>query len=113
MKNQPVSVNYQPEIDLIEVGKLLWQRKWFISGFTLVVSIIVLMLAYSVKPLFQAELTIIPPIVSDIAALNIGRESGSILKPYTPTDVFTIFRGVLFSDSAKQSYLKQQEEKIN
>ncbi|OCH97556.1 hypothetical protein A8135_13760 [Legionella jamestowniensis] len=111
MKNQPVSVNYQPEIDLIEVGKLLWQRKWFISGFTLVVSIIVLMLAYSVKPLFQAELTIIPPIVSDIAALNIGRESGSILKPYTPTDVFTIFRGVLFSDSAKQSYLKQQEEK--
>ncbi|KTD06811.1 Wzz/FepE/Etk N-terminal domain-containing protein [Legionella jamestowniensis] len=102
---QSISNSYNSEVDLIELCKLLWKRKLFIIGITILFCLAAIIITGLIKPVFTAKVTFVSPINSDIAPLNFGRSFSSPLKPINTIDSYNIFRGVLLSDSVKNEFL--------
>ncbi|WP_313089509.1 Wzz/FepE/Etk N-terminal domain-containing protein [Pseudomonas sp.] len=107
------------EIDLVELAKALWSQKLIIIGATLVGAAAALMYALLSTPVYEAEATVLPPMLSDIAAYNAGRTESALytsgdnegsdrspqatLKPFTVNDVYAVFTRNLRSLSLRRA----------
>lgn len=108
--NKELTVLQDNEVDLMELFKLFWQKKWFIVGTTLFFSLLGIVGTYFIKPVYQARATFIPPIYSDISPLTFGRNYVATLKPVNVNDAYNMLRGVILSDSFKNSFVKKTKK---
>lgn len=107
------------EIDLIELAKALWAQRLTIIMVTLTGTVAALAYALLGQPVYEAKASVLPPLVSDIAAYNAGRSdaapsatddsrseqvSQSPLKPFSTDDVYAIFTRNLRSQSLRREF---------
>lgn len=112
----------EDEIDLVELVKALWSQKLIIIAATVASTAIALAYALLSMPVYEAKATVLPPLLSDIAAYNAGRTESSLytpygdrssaqstqapLKPFTTDDVYAVFTRNLRSQSLRREFFK-------
>lgn len=94
------------EIDLIKLFKAFWRGKWFILTFMFLIALITILYIQKIKPVYQAKLDLIPPLSSDLAALNIGKNYINDLPFFYPEEVYKLFISKLYAEVTKQKYVK-------
>lgn len=123
-KREIGSHSYQnDEIDLVELARGLWQQKTIIIVITALIAAIAVTYALTARPVYEAKATVLPPLLSNIAAFNAGRDSvlaenstqasgtrsGPIqagMKQFTTDDVYAVFTRHLTSQSLRRSFFK-------
>jgi chain length determinant protein (polysaccharide antigen chain regulator) len=99
------------EIDLVELGKALWTEKLIILAVTIACAVVALTYALLSAPVYEAKATVLPPLLSDIAAYNAGRtessSSQSQLKPFTTEEVYSVFTRNLRSLSLRRDFFSE------
>ncbi|MCI0916078.1 LPS O-antigen chain length determinant protein WzzB [Pseudomonas stutzeri] len=106
------------EIDLVELAKALWAQKAVIIAVTIAGAAIALAYVLFSTPVYEAKATVLPPLLSDIAAYNAGRLESSLyssdedgkssrpnqapLKPFTVEEVYSVFTRNLRSQSLRR-----------
>ncbi len=93
------------EIDLAEIVKVIWLKKWLVLIITLAVALVFSMYAFLAKPVYEAKFYMSPPTLDDVANLNYGRTGE--LKPFTVDYVYKIFLRNLQSQSLLQSFYRE------
>ncbi len=98
------------EIDLVELAKALWSQKLIIITATIAGAAIALAYALLSSPIYEAKATVLPPLLSNIAAYNAGRTDPSAnqsqLKPFTTDEVYAVFTRNLKSLSLRRSFFE-------
>jgi chain length determinant protein (polysaccharide antigen chain regulator) len=112
----------EDEIDLVELAKALWSQKLIILAATIAGAAIALAYALLSTPVFTAKATVLPPLLSDIAAYNAGRtessfytsgsdekgnRSGQAVKLFTTDDVYAVFTRNLRSQSLRRDMFNE------
>lgn len=99
------------EIDLVELAKALWSQKLIVLAVTIACAAITLAYALLSTPVYEAKATVLPPLLSDIAAYNAGRtessSSQSQLKPFTTEEVYSVFTRNLKSLSLRREFFRE------
>jgi len=102
----------EDEIDLVELAKSLWAQKLIIITTTVAVTAIALGYALLSAPVYEAKASVLPPLLSDIAAYNAGRtattdtdqSNQALLKSFTTDDVYAVFKRNLYSQSLRREF---------
>lgn len=111
----PTARTGEDEIDLVELAKALWAQKLIIVVATVACTAIALGYALLSTPVYEAKATVLPPLLSDIAAYNSGRgvlnnaeqsDQASFLKVFTVDDVYGIFTRNLNSQSLRRKFFQ-------
>jgi chain length determinant protein (polysaccharide antigen chain regulator) len=101
----------EDEKDLLELGKALWSQKILISAVAMGGGTIALAYALLSTPIYEAKATVLPPLVSDIAAYNAGRTESSggqsQLEPFTTEEVYSVFTRNLRSLSLRRNFFDE------
>lgn len=108
---EAVQTNIKDEIDLSELVQVIWINKLFIILISLLTTFISLLYVTFHKPLYDAKMSLISPIYSDLTAINYGRNSITRLKPLSPADGYIVFRAALFAQSTLDDF-KSNKAKI-
>ncbi|WP_210397605.1 LPS O-antigen chain length determinant protein WzzB [Motiliproteus sediminis] len=66
-----VDARRDDEIDLVALFRKVWYRKWWVAGATLLCVMAALSYALMAKPMYRAEVYLLPPSPSDLSALNV------------------------------------------
>lgn len=100
----------EDEIDLVELFKALWSQKLAIIAATVAGTAMALAYALLSTPVYEAKATVLPPLLSDIAAYNAGRtdalSSQAQLKPFTSDEVYSVFSRNLKSLSLRRDFFE-------
>lgn len=112
----------EDEIDLVELFKALWSQKLVIISATVAGTAMALAYALLSTPVYEAKATVLPPLLSDIAAYNAGRTGPTLstlsrgqdsiqsdqtsLKPFTTEEVYAVFKRSLQSESLRKEFFK-------
>jgi chain length determinant protein (polysaccharide antigen chain regulator) len=98
------------ENDLVELAKALWSQKLVIITVTIASAAVALAYSLLSTPVYEAKATVLPPLLSDIAAYNAGRtessSSQSQLKPFTTEEVYSVFTRNLRSLSLRRDFFQ-------
>ena len=70
LNNPTVSPRRDDEIDIIELIRALWQRKFLIAGITFAATLIALAYALMATPYYQTQTTLRPVSAKDLDELN-------------------------------------------
>ncbi|WP_181296619.1 LPS O-antigen chain length determinant protein WzzB [Pseudomonas sp. Q2-TVG4-2] len=112
----------EDEIDLVELAKALWSQKLIILAATIAGAAIALAYALLSAPIYTTKATVLPPLLSDIAAYNAGRTESSLytsssdekdnrsdqaLKLFTTEDVYAVFTRNLRSQSLRRDLFNE------
>jgi chain length determinant protein (polysaccharide antigen chain regulator) len=97
-----------PELNMIQLLVLFYQKKLWLVLTTLLGLIIGLSVIFLSKPTYEASIKLIAANEGDIAAFNLGRYGDkSPLKPISIQDVYFTFNNQLFSDALKKTFFNQ------
>ena len=107
MHNNRIETPGANEIDLIALARGLWGQKWLILAVTLLVTVGAAAYAYLSKPVYQAQLFIMPPTQNGIAELNYGRGKSTELDPYSIKHVYDVFARNLQGESLRQTFFNE------
>ncbi|EPJ96702.1 LPS O-antigen chain length determinant protein WzzB [Pseudomonas sp. CFII68] len=107
MPNNRVETQGTDEIDLIALARGLWGQKLLILAVTLLVAVGAAAYAYLSKPVYQAQLFIMPPTQNGIAELNYGRGKSTELEPYSIKHVYDVFARNLQGESLRQTFFNE------
>lgn len=107
MPNNRIETQGADEIDLIALARGLWGQKWLILAVTLLVTAGAAAYAYLSKPVYQAQLFIMPPTQNGIAELNYGRGKSTELDPYSIKHVYDVFARNLQGESLRQTFFSE------
>lgn len=107
MPNNRIETQGTNEIDLIALARGLWGQKWLILAVTLLVTVGAAAYAYLSKPVYQAQLFIMPPTQNGIAELNYGRGKSTELDPYSIKHVYDVFARNLQGESLRQTFFNE------
>ncbi|MHA6790078.1 LPS O-antigen chain length determinant protein WzzB [Pseudomonas bijieensis] len=107
MPNNRIETQGANEIDLIALARGLWGQKWLILTVTLLVTAGAATYAYLSKPVYQAQLFIMPPTQNGIAELNYGRGKSTELDPYSIKHVYDVFARNLQGESLRQTFFNE------
>lgn len=107
MPNNHIETQGANEIDLIALARGLWGQKWLILTVTLLVTAGAATYAYLSKPVYQAQLFIMPPTQNGIAELNYGRGKSTELDPYSIKHVYDVFARNLQGESLRQAFFNE------
>ena len=94
------------EIDLIEFIVGVWQQKLLIAVVAVVVTGLAGIYLILAKPVYEAQLGVIPPMESDIADVNYGRTRAWDLEPYSAKQVYEIFQRHLRGDELRRAFFE-------
>lgn len=99
------------EIDLIELIRVLWSKKWWIVLTTLITTLLAGMYAFTAKEQWTSKATVIAPKLTELGDyLNVRREYNRILRvePIDPnalsTSLFNNFNRVAQSQDARNEF---------
>lgn len=107
MPNNRVETQSTDEIDLIALARGLWGQKLLILAVTLLVAVGAAAYALLSKPVYQAQLFIMPPTQNGIAELNYGRGKSTELEPYSIKHVYDVFARNLQGESLRQTFFNE------
>ncbi|MGR4976350.1 LPS O-antigen chain length determinant protein WzzB [Pseudomonas sp. LARHCG127] len=107
MQNNRIETPGANEIDLIALARGLWGQKWLILAVTLLVTVGAAAYAFLSKPIYQAQLFIMPPTQNGIAELNYGRGKSTELDPYSIKHVYDVFARNLQGESLRQTFFNE------
>jgi len=62
----------EDEIDLREIFARVWQRKWWVTGITALSMLLAVTYLLIARPVYRAELFLMPPFASNLDALNLN-----------------------------------------
>lgn len=99
--------NDMGEIDISDIFRVLWKKKWTISATTSVVTLIAIAYVFLAHPVYEASAIAMPPTYNDIANLNYGRGSETELVPITVKDVYSIFLQSLRGETLRQTFIAE------
>ncbi len=115
--SQPSNLHKQSdEIDLVELLQKLWAKKRLIIGTTLAATLVAAAYAFLTPSVYRAQVGVMPPMMSDIAGFNLGRNRNDIpdlnmapyrdvgLEPFKVDDVYRVFTRNLQSDQTKRRF---------
>ncbi|NWL44947.1 hypothetical protein DZA28_09945 [Pseudomonas alloputida] len=94
------------EIDLIEFIEGVWRQKLLVAVIVLVVTGLAGIYLFLTRPVYEAQVGVIPPMESDIADLNYGRTRASELEPYSAKQVYEIFLRDLSGEELRRSFFE-------
>lgn len=94
------------EIDLVELVKGLWIEKWLIVTVTVLITACAALYALRAVPLYETKASVLPPLLSDIAEYNLGREDLG-LKLFTVDTIYGMFTRNLASESLRRSFFNE------
>lgn len=107
---------HSDEIDLLEIIRVLWDKKIWIILTTFVTTLLAGVYAFTAKEQWTSKATVIAPKVADMGNyLSLRSEYANILnvKEFTSQNVvdnlFKNFRTALFSDNIKREFFVQSE----
>ncbi|RON46197.1 hypothetical protein BK666_13710 [Pseudomonas frederiksbergensis] len=95
------------EIDISDIFRALWLRKWTIFATTCVVTLIAVGYVFLVRPVYEARAFAMPPTYNDISNLNYGRTRDTELVPLTVKDVYSIFLQHLRGETLRQKFITE------
>lgn len=107
MQNNHIETQGSDDIDLIALARGLWGQKWLILTVALLVTAGAAAYAYLSKPVYQAQLFIMPPTQNGIAELNYGRGKSTELDPYSIKHVYDVFARNLQGESLRQKFFNE------
>ncbi|WP_164880840.1 LPS O-antigen chain length determinant protein WzzB [Aestuariirhabdus litorea] len=93
------------EIDLIELFNKIWQRKFWVVGITALISSLALVYLMVAKPVYEAEVYLMPPAAADIEGLNI--ETSAFKNQAKIEDVYDQFLKNAQSRSLQLEYFRE------
>jgi chain length determinant protein (polysaccharide antigen chain regulator) len=99
--------NGMGEIDISDIIRVLWKKKWMIFVTASVVTLIAVAYVFLVRPIYEASAFAMPPTYNDIANLNYGRSSETELVPVTVKEVYSIFLQSLKSETLRQTFIAE------
>ncbi|KTC81441.1 LPS O-antigen chain length determinant protein WzzB [Legionella brunensis] len=107
MEGKNSTVMHYDEIDLAELLRTLWKRKFLILFITFLCALAGASYIFVRKPIYEAKAYISLPSLADIAAFNYGRTGeDSRMKPFRPAEIYQIFTDNLLSESIKRKFFK-------
>ncbi|YCH20050.1 Wzz/FepE/Etk N-terminal domain-containing protein [Pseudomonas sp. D1-3] len=95
------------EIDLFELFRKLWAKKWLIIGTTVATTLFAAAYAFLTSPVYRAQASVMPPMLSDIAGFNLARNKDIGLEPFKVNDVYRVFTNNLQSDQSKRRFYSE------
>lgn len=95
------------EITFFELVQVLVRRKVMIAATFAICVLGGLGYAFLAAPRYEVDVRVDNPSASEIAALNVGRNGITGLKPFTPEQVFGYFSSQLVSDFAMQRFFRE------
>lgn len=104
--------NAGDEIDLFELVQSIWQEKLTVILVTVLITALAVIYALLATPVYETEVTLLPPQTSDIQAYNQGLialkdNDGAWLKEYTAKLVYTEFLDNLRSRQLRNQALDE------
>lgn len=107
---QIVYTHYQPpyeddEINLLELWRVLVQRKQLILGVTAVVTLLASAYALLAPPLYKAEVFLLPPLTKNVQELNVQALN---INEHSPTSVYNLFVRNLHSRALRLRLFTEQ-----
>ena len=71
-QNTPNRPEYDDEIDLFELFQNLWDQKWLITAITAIATILGVVAALAMTPIYKAESRLMAPLAQDVQALKVS-----------------------------------------
>ncbi|AKX60033.1 hypothetical protein AKN88_08900 [Thiopseudomonas alkaliphila] len=100
--------NAGDEIDLFELAKSIWQEKLTVILVTVLITALAVIYALLATPVYETEVTLLPPQTSDIQGYNQGRLAvNSSLHKYTTSGVYKDFLRQLRSRQLRNQMLDE------
>ncbi|WP_330115212.1 Wzz/FepE/Etk N-terminal domain-containing protein [Pseudomonas sp. JS3066] len=93
------------EVDLLELLQSLWVNKLIVVAFAVVATALATIYAFISKPVYEAQVYLLPPSLSDIAPLSLARNEMQ-LKPFKVEDVYSVFTRNLQSEDSLRRFFK-------
>jgi len=93
----------EDEISLIDLWRVLANRKWVIVGVTVTITLVAMVYALLQPRTYQAEAFLLPPSSMDIGSLNLTQQA-----EFTTSDVYNEFLTTLLSRSALRQVFDKQ-----
>ncbi|WP_263143605.1 Wzz/FepE/Etk N-terminal domain-containing protein [Pseudomonas alcaligenes] len=94
-----------PEVDLFEIIRRLSDQWRFIAAVTLACLIASAVIAFTVRPVYEARASILPPLAPDISALNVGSARAN-LTVWSGESVYQMFLQALFGSSLRYQFFE-------
>ncbi|AQQ67503.1 chain-length determining protein [Microbulbifer agarilyticus] len=95
------------EVDLITVIKGLWSQKLVIIMITVGITLLAAAYAFLSKPIYEAKIGVLPPVLSDISGFNLARGGKSGLKPFTVGEVYGLFVRNLKAEESRREFFEK------
>ena len=95
------------EIDLQKLFARVWQRKWWVTGITVLSVLLAVTYLLIARPVYRAELFLMPPSISDLAALNL--DTTYLIHSLTTEEVYNQLLGQLRSKKNLMLYYDKAE----
>ena len=106
LQDQNQNKNQNNDASLQDICLGLWKQKWLILALTLIGLLISLAYLKVAQPVYEAQVLVNPPLLSQIQALNVGRSYSkrAPLSPIMLTSVYQTFITSLNSDDVKSKF---------
>ncbi|TNH18295.1 chain-length determining protein, partial [Testudinibacter sp. TR-2022] len=112
-----VSENRKPdEIDLLELLRLIWRKKWWVVLSTIIFTVVAAVYAFTAKEEWTSSALVKQPQVSELGNyLSLQNEYANIIQNQAfsaeklSTELFDQFSTLLFSNDIKRQFFEQSE----
>jgi len=99
--------NAGDEVDLIDFIGGVWGQKLLIAAVALVVTALAAVYVSIAKPVYEAQVGVVPPMNSEIAELNYGRTRASELESYSVKQVYDVFLQHLRGEELRRKFFEE------
>ncbi|OCH97573.1 hypothetical protein A8135_13850 [Legionella jamestowniensis] len=96
------------EIDLVDLFRTIWKRKWLVLLVTFICIFFGALYAFLKTPIFEVKAYVSPPSIADIAAFNKGfLQANSSIDDFTTDKIYQIFLEKLVAETTKRKFYNQ------
>ncbi len=95
------------EIDVLELIRGIWSRKWLVISGTALGAVLAAAYAFFSEPVYESRVAVLPPSLSDVAGFNIVRGKDSGLPPFTVSQVYSVFIRNLQSEGTQRRFFRE------
>lgn len=95
------------EMDLYDLLKGIWARRWLILIIAGVVTLASGIYAFTSSPVYESRAYVLPPSQNDIEEFNYGRAAKGDMKPFEVKDIYSVFTRNLQSESLRYKFFNE------
>lgn len=113
MPDYPAAPPQNNEIDIIELMKeilahrwaqALLAQKWLVIGITLVTTLAIAAYVFTIKPVYESTLTLMPPSLESIEGLKGGAKLSSDFPALQVAQIYSAFTKNILNESIRQAF---------